>query len=237
MSNSQHRNEPIAIIGSGCRFPGGSNSASTLWELLKNPKDVSQGIGSGGRFNQKQFYHSEAGHTGTTNTERAYLLSENVRNFDAKFFSIPPGEAEAIDPQQRILLEAVYEAVESAGLTINGLSGSDTSCYVGIMCQDFFVLQAQDLLSVPKVCSDGHCCQQCFKSRLLLFRLAWPFHDHRYCMFFKYGVCERGSPGSPERYQSRCHSLWHKLAPLPIHVCSVEQCRHGIPDRPLSHVG
>jgi len=137
MSNSQHRNEPIAIIGSGCRFPGGSNSASTLWELLKNPKDVSQGIGSGGRFNQKQFYHSEAGHTGTTNTERAYLLSENVRNFDAKFFSIPPGEAEAIDPQQRILLEVVYEAVESAGLTINGLSGSDTSCYVGSCARTF----------------------------------------------------------------------------------------------------
>jgi acyl transferase domain-containing protein len=155
MSTSQHLNEPIAIIGSGCRFPGGSNSASKLWELLKNPRDVSQEVGSGDRFNHKRFYHPEGGHNGTTNVKRAYLLSENVRNFDAKFFSIPPGEAEAIDPQQRILLEVVYEAVESAGLTMSGLSGSDTACYVGIMCQDYFVVQAQDLLSVPKYAATG----------------------------------------------------------------------------------
>lgn len=155
MPTSQHLNEPIAIIGQGCRFPGGSNSASKLWELLKNPRDVSQGIGSGGRFNEEQFYHPESSHNGTTNTKRAYLLNENVRHFDAKFFSIPPGEAEAIDPQQRLLLEVVYEALQSAGIPIGDLSGSNTSCYVGIMCQDFFVLQAQDLLSVPKYAATG----------------------------------------------------------------------------------
>ncbi|ORY67814.1 uncharacterized protein BCR38DRAFT_522670 [Pseudomassariella vexata] len=155
MSPSPHQNEPIAIIGSGCRFPGGSNSGSKLWELLKNPRDVSQPIGGAGRFNEERFYHPEDGHNGTTNTQRAYLLSENFRHFDAKFFAIPPGEAEAIDPQQRLLLEVVYEAVEEAGLTINGLSGSDTACYVGIMCQDFFTVQSQDVLSVPKYAVTG----------------------------------------------------------------------------------
>ncbi len=94
--------------------------------------------------------HPEGGHNGTTNTQRGYLLSENVRHFDSKFFSIPPGEAEAIDPQQRILLEVVYEALEGAGLTINGLTGSDTACYVGIMCQDFFTMQSQDVFTVHK---------------------------------------------------------------------------------------
>ncbi|KAK3936668.1 hypothetical protein QBC46DRAFT_321098 [Diplogelasinospora grovesii] len=155
MSPSRPLNEPIAIIGSGCRFPGGSSSASKLWELLKDPRDVSSQISESGRFNIDRFYHPESSHNGTTNSQRGYLLSENVRHFDAKFFSMPPGEAEAVDPQQRILLEVVYEAVESAGLTINGLSGSDTACYVGIMCQDFFTMQSQDNLSVPKYAVTG----------------------------------------------------------------------------------
>ncbi|KAH8651296.1 putative polyketide synthase [Xylariales sp. PMI_506] len=155
MTYSQYLNEPIAIIGTGCRFPGGSDSASKLWDLLSNPRDVSSEIGGGGRFNLDRFYHPQNGHNGTTNTRRGYLLSENPRHFDAKFFSISPGEAEAIDPQQRILLEVVYEAVESAGLTMNKLSGSDTACYVGIMCQDFFTVQAQDFLSIPKYAVTG----------------------------------------------------------------------------------
>lgn len=99
--------------------------------------------------------HPQQGHNGTTNTQRGYLLEDNPRHFDAKFFSISPGEAEAIDPQQRILLEVAYEALESAGLTINKLSGSDTACYVGIMCQDFFTVQSQDHLSVPKYAVTG----------------------------------------------------------------------------------
>ena len=155
MSTLQYPSEPIAIIGSGCRFPGGASSPSKLWDLLKSPQDISQEIGSGGRFNHERFYHPDAGHNGTTNTEKAYLLSENVRQFDAKFFAIPPGEAEAIDPQQRMLLEVVYEGLEAAGMTIGDLTGSDTACYVGMMCQDFFVVQAQDLLSVPKYAATG----------------------------------------------------------------------------------
>ncbi|KAK4119459.1 putative polyketide synthase [Parathielavia appendiculata] len=148
-------NEPIAIVGSGCRFPGNANSPSKLWDLLSKPYDVSSRIGGAGRFNLDRFYHPEGGHNGTTNTQRGYLLSDSVRQFDAKFFSIPPGEAEAIDPQQRLLLEVVYEAVESAGLTMDKLSDSDTSCYVGIMCQDFFTVQSQDVLSVPKYAVTG----------------------------------------------------------------------------------
>lgn len=155
MASSQPLNEPIAIIGTGCRFPGGSSSSSKLWDLLSNPRDVSSNITSTGRFNLDRFYHPEGGHNGTTNSQRGYLLEENVRNFDAKFFSMPPGEAETVDPQQRILLEVVYEAIESAGLTIHRLSGSDTCCYVGIMCQDFFTMQSQDNLSLPKYAVTG----------------------------------------------------------------------------------
>ncbi len=151
---SRNRNESIAIIGSGCRFPGGSTSASKLWDLLRSPHDVSQEIGAD-RFNLDQFYHKDGNHHGTTNTRKGYLLSEDIRGFDAKFFGIPPGEAEVIDPQQRLLLEVVYEAVESAGLTLTSLAGSDTAIYVGLMCQDYFMIQGQDFNSVPTYGATG----------------------------------------------------------------------------------
>ncbi|GFF52590.1 hypothetical protein IFM51744_07886 [Aspergillus udagawae] len=98
------RNEPIAIIGMGCRFPGEASTPSKLWDLLHNPRDVSRDIPDS-QFNLDRFYHPTGSHHGTTNVRQAYLLSEDVREFDAKFFSISPGEAEAIDPQQRLLLE------------------------------------------------------------------------------------------------------------------------------------
>ncbi|KAI1085697.1 hypothetical protein F5B20DRAFT_519373 [Whalleya microplaca] len=151
---SQNRNEPIAIIGMGCRFPGESSSPSKLWDLLNNPRDVAQDIPPS-RFNIDRFYHKDGSHHGTTNIRQAYILSEDVRQFDSKFFSIPPGEAEIIDPQQRLLLEVVYEAVESAGHTLNGLSGSDTSVFVGLMSQDYFALQGSDVNVVPTYAASG----------------------------------------------------------------------------------
>ncbi|KAI1772860.1 putative polyketide synthase [Hypoxylon cercidicola] len=149
-----NRNEPIAIIGMGCRFPGEANSPSRLWELLNDPRDVSQEIPPS-RFNIDRFYHKDGGHHGTTNIREAYFLSEDIRKFDSKFFSIPPGEAECIDPQQRVLLEVVYEAVESAGHTLDSLYGSNTGVFVGLMSQDYFALQGQDVNAVPTYAASG----------------------------------------------------------------------------------
>lgn len=151
---SHARNEPIAIVGMGCRFPGGASSPSKLWDLLNNPTEVAQDIPSS-RFNVDRFYHKVGSHHGTTNIRQAYLLSENVREFDAKFFSVPPGEAEAIDPQQRILLEVAYEALETSGHTLSDLSGSDTGVFVGLMSQDYFALNGQDVNSVPTYAASG----------------------------------------------------------------------------------
>ncbi|KAK2855663.1 Type I Iterative PKS, partial [Arthroderma sp. PD_2] len=136
LSMSSKPREPIAIIGTGCRFSGGANTASKLWDLLKEPCDVSREIPSD-RFSIDRFYHPTASHHGTTNVRRSYFLTEDVSYFDTRFFAIPPGEAEAIDPQQRLLLEVTYEAIDSAGLTLKGLHGSDTAIYVGIMSDDY----------------------------------------------------------------------------------------------------
>lgn len=148
MPPSQRGNEPIAIIGSGCRLPGGSNSPSALWKLLSEPRDVLCQIPPS-RFDVRGFYHEDPQFPGHTNVKHSYLLQENIARFDAAFFNITPTEAMAMDPQQRLLLETVYEAMEAAGLTIQGLKGSDTGVYVGQMYGDYEALQNRDLHRVP----------------------------------------------------------------------------------------
>jgi hybrid polyketide synthase/nonribosomal peptide synthetase ACE1 len=126
--------EPIAIVGSGCRFPGGANSPSSLWKLLEKPQDLCREIHPD-RFSTTGFYHHDGARHGTTNVRHSYLLDEDVRVFDASFFNISPTEAEAIDPQQRLLLETVYEALEAGGHPLERLRGSDTAVYVGTMSE------------------------------------------------------------------------------------------------------
>lgn len=127
--------EPIAIVGSGCRFPGGANSPAALWKLLENPRDVGGDIPPE-RFNTTGFFHQDGTHHGTTNVRQCYLLQEDLKTFDAAFFNISPNEADSIDPQQRLLLETVYEALEAGGHTLEALRGSDTAVYVGTMGVD-----------------------------------------------------------------------------------------------------
>lgn len=129
-------NEPIAIVGSACRFAGGASSPSKLWDLLSSPRDVRSGIPNS-RFNAESYYHPNPAYHGHSNVRHSYLLEEDVTAFDTEFFGIKPVEAKAIDPQQRLLMETVYEGLESAGLTIDSLRGSDTAVYVGLMCGDY----------------------------------------------------------------------------------------------------
>ncbi|KAI0095349.1 hypothetical protein F4776DRAFT_669752, partial [Hypoxylon sp. NC0597] len=146
--------EDIAIIGFGCRLPGGATSPSKLWELLHDPPDLSQKI-SPSRFNPDAFYHQNGSHHGTTNVMNAYLLDEDHRHFDAQFFQIKPLEAETMDPQQRILLETVYEAVESAGLKLRDMQGTDTAIYVGAMGGDYNELALKGVNTIPTYLSTG----------------------------------------------------------------------------------
>ena len=154
MSSSKPRNEPIAIIGSACRFAGGANTPSKLWELLRDPHDVLSDIPEA-RFSAAGFYHPDGTYHGHSNVRQSYLLSEDVRTFDAQFFSVKPAEAKAMDPQQRFLLETVYEGLESAGLTIEGLRGSDTAVYAGLMCNDYEYMVMRDFNVLPTYHSVG----------------------------------------------------------------------------------
>nr|ALP31877.1 polyketide synthase 23 [Diaporthe helianthi] len=137
-------NEPIAIIGTGCRFPGGASSPSKLWDLLQNPRDLSKKIPKD-RFDVDAFYHPDGSFHGRTNARYGYFLDEDPYAFDPSFFNIPPTEAETVDPQQRLLLETVYDSITAAGLKMEDLRGSPTAVYVGLMQRDFLDSQNYDL--------------------------------------------------------------------------------------------
>ncbi|CAK7217175.1 Type I Iterative PKS [Sporothrix curviconia] len=148
--------EPIAVVGSSCRLPGGSSTPSKLWSLLKEPRDLLSEVPMS-RFNVKSFYHPDGEHHGATNATHAYFLdeSEDVRTFDYNFFNINPREAEAIDPQQRMLLETVYEGMEACGYSVPSLQGSDTCVFVGQSSDDYTAMLQRDLETIPHYFATG----------------------------------------------------------------------------------
>jgi len=147
--------EPVAIIGIGCRFAGGATSPSKLWELLANPTDLSRPVPPE-RFNAASFYHPDGEHHGTTDAIKAYWLDQDYRGFDAAFFNITPQEAEALDPQQRMLLEVVYEALESSGYTLPQVAGRSVAVFSGVMTNDFDTSNRRDELSASHYSATGN---------------------------------------------------------------------------------
>ena len=119
----------IAIIGMSCRVAS-ANSPQEFWDLLASSKDVQSRIT---RFNSEGFYHPGGGpRKGLTNVDKAYMLDDNlIDKFDNAFFHVTPLEAIAMDPQQRMLLELAYEAIESAGISLDGITGTDTAVFAG----------------------------------------------------------------------------------------------------------
>lgn len=150
----QETREPIAIIGTACRFSGSLNNPSKLWEFLRDPKDVLTKIPKE-RFNVAAYYHPNGQHHGTSNVTESYLLQEDIRLFDTNFFNIKPIEAQAIDPQQRLLLEVVYESLEAAGMSMENMAGSQTGVYVGLMCGDYSDHIHRDIDSLPTYMATG----------------------------------------------------------------------------------
>ncbi|KAL9601094.1 MAG: hypothetical protein Q9179_002982 [Wetmoreana sp. 5 TL-2023] len=119
----------IAIIGMACRVAG-ANSPMELWENLLSARDVQRRIT---RFNIDGFYHPDGGPLkGLTNVDRAYMLDDAaVDKFDNAFFHTTPAEAPAMDPQQRMLLEVSFEAIENAGITLDAFTGTGTAVFTG----------------------------------------------------------------------------------------------------------
>ena len=129
---------PIAVIGMGCRLPGGIDSPDMLWEALLRGDDLVTEIPPD-RWDADEFYDPEPGVPGRTVSRWGGFL-DDVAGFDPEFFGISEREAIAIDPQHRLLLETSWEAMEQAGLDPGSLAGSSTAVFVGLSNQDYLVL-------------------------------------------------------------------------------------------------
>lgn len=140
-SLERSRTEPIAVIGMGCRFPGGADNPEEFWRVLRDGVDAISEVPIE-RWDVDAYFDPNPDAPGKSYTRFGGFLS-GVDLFDAKFFRISPREAASMDPQHRLLLETSWEALEHAGLAPDGLSGSRTGVFIGITTNDYLHLQVE----------------------------------------------------------------------------------------------
>ena len=141
-SEAEARNstdEPIAIIGIGCRFPGDANSPEQFWRLLSDGVDAVGEIPAG-RWKHENYFDEDYTVPGKTNTRWGGFLN-HIDKFDPLFFGITPREAAQMDPQQRLMLELSWEAIEDAGLLADSLRESRTGVFFGAVFQDYSIIK------------------------------------------------------------------------------------------------
>ena len=140
---------PIAIIGMGCRFPGGANSPEELWKMLSEKRSGWCEVPPD-RWNAESFHHPHAEAKDGIDVHGGNFLDQDISLFEPAFFGISGNEAESIDPQQRILLETTYEALENAGIPQESIRGSDTGVYMAYFAQDYDRMVFKDPSDIPK---------------------------------------------------------------------------------------
>ncbi len=133
------KNEPVAIVGMSCRFPGGANSPQEFWNLLRDGVDAVTEVPAS-RWDVDAYYSPDEDEAGKMSTRSGGFLDQ-VDLFDPHFFGIAPREAVGMDPQQRLLLEVAWEALENAGQSPDELMGSRTGVFVGMCAGDYYQLQ------------------------------------------------------------------------------------------------
>jgi len=131
-------NEPIAVIGISCRFPGGADSPEAFWELLREGRDAITEVPPD-RWDADAWYDPDPDTPGKINCRHGGFVS-GCEGFDTAFFEIAPREARSLDPQHRMLLEVTWEALENSGVVPSEHVGTDTGVFIGITGYDYFNL-------------------------------------------------------------------------------------------------
>ncbi|MEY9862675.1 acyl transferase domain-containing protein [Catenulispora sp. GAS73] len=149
-TSSSAGDDAIAIVGMGCRYPGGVASPQDLWDLVVEGRDAITEFPADRGWDFEALFATGAGPSGTSDTRFGGFLHD-AHGFDAEFFGISPREATAMDPQQRLLLEICWEALEQGGIRHESLRGSSTGVFVGAMAPDY-----GPRLHQPTETVDGH---------------------------------------------------------------------------------
>ncbi|MDT0268348.1 beta-ketoacyl synthase N-terminal-like domain-containing protein [Streptomyces sp. DSM 44915] len=146
--------EPVAVVGLACRFPGGCDTPERFWEFL-----TEGGIGvrevPEDRWSVEETYDPSRSQPGTMYVRQSNFLDRDVASFDARFFKISPLEANAMDPQQRQLLEVCWEALENAGQHPEELRGSTTGVFLGISSNSEYAQLVRDSADVNEYIGTG----------------------------------------------------------------------------------
>ncbi|KAL8808019.1 MAG: hypothetical protein Q9182_000297 [Xanthomendoza sp. 2 TL-2023] len=164
-------NGDVAIIGLGCRFPGEANSPNRFYEMLLKQRS-GWGEVPGDRYNANSFWHPSDERHGTVTFKGGHFLQDDIGLFDAPFFSMTLAEANAMDPQQRMLLEVTYEAMENAGIPLGKIIGSQTACFIGGFTRDYEEVTKSELAQTLLYTATGQ------GLTMLSNRLSW-FYDLR----------------------------------------------------------
>ena len=146
--------EPIAVVGMGCRFPGGADGPEGYWNFLANGGDGISEIPAD-RWNADEFYDPDQFAPGRMSSKWGGFLSD-VSGFDADYFGISPREAEAMDPQQRLMLEVAYEALEHAGIATEDLSGVRAAVLMGVYYGEYQTISAANPDAIDAYSATGN---------------------------------------------------------------------------------
>lgn len=181
----------VAVVGLACRFPGDAENGPAFWDFLCKArcKQLLRSLNlftaipvltcyceaaysEPDRFNMNAFHSTAKGRLDTSTTQGAHFLRQDVAAFDANFFSISHNEAIAMDPNQRLMLEVAYEAFENAGLPLETIAGTNTSCYIGNFTTDYREMLFRDPEAMPLYSMSGS------GFELISNRVSW-FYDLR----------------------------------------------------------
>ncbi|MCB0644801.1 MAG: polyketide synthase, partial [Phaeodactylibacter sp.] len=210
------QNEPIAVVGMACRFPG-AQDLDAFWEMLQSGVDAIGEVPAQ-RWGKAAFYHPDAATPGKAVSYWGGFLGD-IDQFDAPFFGISPKEAKYLDPQQRLLLELSYEALDDAGKVRSDLDGSRTGVFVGISINEYSHLQVGNLHQITSHSGTGNALSIAANRISYFYNLRGPSLAvdtacssslsavHLACQSLRSGECSTALVGGVNMILSPAHSI------------------------------